>query len=184
MVYEIFIEPDLDYCRHLALHQYQRIPYISNVDLYSFVDVHDNNIRGFTDTPELHLSNDNFAYNLKDKRMISKRTQRGYGLKIEEKSLVRFEYRGYDFHGTKNFPVGATCCYEFILNKKQAYINGKKYYQALIDLQADKIMYQNSQGEVISMCVYLFKSNFKYEQEKYWRLFRGGQAKKRYDGLQ
>jgi hypothetical protein len=51
MVYEIAIEPDLDYLREKALHHYARIPYVRNTDLYSYVYVNDAMIKEFTDTP-------------------------------------------------------------------------------------------------------------------------------------
>jgi len=66
MVYEIAIEPDLDYLREKALHYYARIPYDKNTDLYSYVNVDDVMIRNFTDTPALDM-------NKNHSRMILKR---------------------------------------------------------------------------------------------------------------
>mgnify|MGYP001202792531 CR=1 FL=1 len=183
MVYEIVIEPDLDYLREKALHQYARIPYGKNTDLYSYVNVDDAMIRNFTDTPALDMNKKSFAYDIKKAIVSSRRTQVGFGLKIKEKSLIRFEYRGYDFFGPKHFPKGAKCCYEFVLNRKHAWIQNKQYYQALMDLEKGQLKYYNSQGEVISMCVYLFKSSYKQELEKYFYLFKGDKAKLRHDGL-
>ena len=183
MVYEIAIEPDLDYLREKALHHYARIPYVRNTDLYSYVDVNDAMIKEFTDTPGIDRETSSFAYDIKNSKITAKRTQAGFGLKIKEKSLVRFEYRGYDFFGPKHFPKGAKCCYEFILNKKHAWIHNKQYYQALMDLQKSQLNYVNTQGEVISMCVYLFNSTYEQEKEKYFTMFNGNKTKFRYDGL-
>jgi len=183
MVYEIAIEPDLDYLREKALHYYARIPYDKNTDLYSYVNVDDVMIRNFTDTPALDMNKKSFTYDIKKAKVSSRRHQAGFGLKITEKSLIRFEYRGYDFFGPKHFPKGAKCCYEFVLNKKHAWIQHKQYYQALMDLQKGQLNYFNTQGEVISMCVYLFKSSYEEELEKYFTMFKGNKTKFRHDGL-
>ena len=52
-----------------------------------------------------------------------------------------------------------------------------------MDLEKGQLKYYNSQGEVISMCVYLFNSTYEQEKEKYFTMFNGNKTKFRYDGL-
>lgn len=172
-MYEVQFEADTEWLWDKALSYWERKPYVSTTQCYTYVDIEDDHsIERFLQEKKIVMD----VHSKYPSKVFWKKHATNFpltGLQIPGRIINRFVFVGPDYAGPMSFPRGAKCAYLYALSKKKnqalcgIYKNGEEsnFHASLIDLQNDNYAFRVTREE-IHLAVFCLDTTYSAERER------------------